>query len=161
MRPHRRAGFTLVELMVTLAIIALLVSIIAPHYTGRILRSEETVLRENLFLMRDALDKHFSDAGRYPEKSRTSIEAQAPRRPLIRSASTRVATPLGILDPRPGLGSSSRPVPQGVEVNGQRHVPRIVSDRPLPARHPAAQWVHRNVRSPRWREFAARAAAPG
>jgi len=30
-------------------------------------RTEETVLRENLHLMRDALDKYYSDSGRYPD----------------------------------------------------------------------------------------------
>ena len=67
MRAHlRKTGFTLVELMVVLAIMALLISIVAPHYMGRISRAEEAVLRENLTLMREALDKHYADAGRYP-----------------------------------------------------------------------------------------------
>src|SRR5262245_27767562 len=65
-RPGRSAGFTLIELMVVLAIIALLVSIVAPSYTGRIAKAEETVLREDLAVMRDALDKHYADAGVYP-----------------------------------------------------------------------------------------------
>lgn len=63
MRTH---GFTLIELMVVLAIVALLVAIVAPHYTGRIARAEETVLREDLAVMRDAIDKHYADAGQYP-----------------------------------------------------------------------------------------------
>jgi len=60
------AGFTLVELMVVLTIIALLISIVVPDYVGRTKRAEEAVLRENLTLMRDALDKHYADAGAYP-----------------------------------------------------------------------------------------------
>ena len=125
MRPHRRAGFTLVELMVTLAIIALLVSIIAPHYTGRILRSEETVLRENLFLMRDALDKHFSDAGRYPDAlpelvSRRYLRA-IPRDPITHSSETWIVVPPadrekgGIYDihsAAPGVGTDGKPYAQ-------------------------------------------------
>lgn len=59
-------GFTLVELMVVLTIIALLISIVVPNYVGRAHRAEEAVLQENLALMRDALDKHYADSGRYP-----------------------------------------------------------------------------------------------
>ena len=60
-------GFTLVELMVVLTIIALLLTLVVPDYVGRTRRAEEAVLKENLVLMRDALDKHYADAGRYPD----------------------------------------------------------------------------------------------
>src|SRR5438067_10036912 len=59
-------GFTLVELMVVLTVIALLLSVVVPEYIGRVRRAEEAVLKQNLTLMRDALDKHYADAGRYP-----------------------------------------------------------------------------------------------
>lgn len=59
-------GFTLVELMVVLTVIALLLSIVVPDYVGKVRRAEEAVLKENLSVMRDALDKHYADAGRYP-----------------------------------------------------------------------------------------------
>ena len=62
----RPLGFTLVELLVVLTIIALLLSIVVPHYVGRVHRAEEAVLKENLTLLRDALDKHYADAGLYP-----------------------------------------------------------------------------------------------
>jgi general secretion pathway protein G len=65
-RPPRARGFTLVELMVVLTIIGLLLSIVVPDYIGKVRRAEEAVLKENLTLMRDALDKHYADAGRYP-----------------------------------------------------------------------------------------------
>lgn len=63
---NRKVGFTLVELMVVLAVIALLLSVVVPDYMGRMKRAEEAVLQENLAVMRDALDKHYADAGRYP-----------------------------------------------------------------------------------------------
>ena len=62
----KQRGFTLVELMVVLAVIALLLSVVVPDYIGRMKRAEEAVLQENLALMRDALDKHYADAGQYP-----------------------------------------------------------------------------------------------
>lgn len=67
MRRFRDPGFTLIELLVALAVIALLLSIVTPRYFGSVSRTQETVLRENLHLMRDALDKFYSDAGRYPD----------------------------------------------------------------------------------------------
>ena len=62
----RRRGFTLVELMVVLTVIGLLLSIVVPDYIGRTKRAEEAVLQENLAVMRDALDKHYADKGKYP-----------------------------------------------------------------------------------------------
>ena len=61
-----KLGFTLVELMVVLTVIALLLSVVVPDYVGRLKRAEEAVLQENLAVMRDALDKHYADAGKYP-----------------------------------------------------------------------------------------------
>jgi len=59
-------GFTLIELLVALAIIALLLSIAVPRYFGTLTRAEEATLKETLVVMRDAIDKHFSDTGKYP-----------------------------------------------------------------------------------------------
>ncbi len=66
MKKESQAGFTLVELMVVLTIIGLLLSIVVPDYLGRVKRAEEATLQEDLTVMRDALDKHYADAGRYP-----------------------------------------------------------------------------------------------
>jgi general secretion pathway protein G len=74
----KKLGFTLVELMVVLAVIALLLSVVVPDYMGRLKRAEEAVLQENLAVMRDALDKHYADAGRYP----TSLEELVSKRYL-------------------------------------------------------------------------------
>ena len=93
----RLRGFTLVELMVVLTVIALLLSVVVPDYVGRMKRAEEAVLQENLTLMRDALDKHYADAGKYP----TSLEElvakrylrSIPKDPFTQSASTWIAVP--------------------------------------------------------------------
>jgi general secretion pathway protein G len=94
---RRARGFTLIELMVVLAIVALLVSIVAPHYAGRVNPAEETVLRENLALMRDALDQHYADAGRYPERIEDLVAKRylraLPVDPLTQRADTWVAVP--------------------------------------------------------------------
>jgi general secretion pathway protein G len=64
---HRRRGFTLIELTVVFTIIALLLTIAVPRYFRSIEKTKETVLRSNLLMTRDALDKYFSDTGRYPD----------------------------------------------------------------------------------------------
>jgi len=63
---HPARGFTVIELIVVLAVVALLLSIIAPRYAQHVDRSRETVLRQNLTALRDAIDKFYGDRGRYP-----------------------------------------------------------------------------------------------
>ena len=65
MKPAR--GFTLIELIVVMAIVALLVGIAAPRYFHSIERAKENSLRSSLRVMRDAIDHFTADRGRYPE----------------------------------------------------------------------------------------------
>jgi general secretion pathway protein G len=60
-------GFTLIELLVVMAIIATLLSLALPRYYGGVKRAEEATLKQNLSLLRDAIDKHYADHGRYPD----------------------------------------------------------------------------------------------
>ena len=53
---EKTRGFTLVELMVVLTVIALLLSVVVPDYMGKMRRAEEATLQQNLALMRDSLD---------------------------------------------------------------------------------------------------------
>lgn len=61
-------GFTLIELLVVLAIVSTLLTLAVPRYFSSLQKSKEVVMRENLWIMRDALDKYFSDVGRYPDQ---------------------------------------------------------------------------------------------
>jgi general secretion pathway protein G len=61
-------GFTLIELLVVLAIISTLLTLAVPRYFSSVQRSKEVVMKENLWIMRDALDKYFSDVGKYPDQ---------------------------------------------------------------------------------------------
>ena len=64
---RRRAGFTLVELLVVLAIVATLLLLSLPRYTQSVVVARERVLAENLRTTRDAIDKFYADLHRYPE----------------------------------------------------------------------------------------------
>lgn len=67
-------GFTLIELLVVLAIVATLLSIVAPRYVHQADRAKEAALKENLSVLRRALDEYYSDSGKYPEKLSALIE---------------------------------------------------------------------------------------
>jgi len=67
MNAEPRRGFTLIELIVVMAIVALLVSIVAPRYFRSIDLARENTLRTSLNVMRDAIDQYAADKGRYPD----------------------------------------------------------------------------------------------
>ncbi len=67
MEKQFKYGFTLIELLVVMAIIAILLTIAVPRYFHSLERSKESVLHQNLALTRQALDKFFSDNGKYPD----------------------------------------------------------------------------------------------
>ena len=65
-RGCKQTGFTLIELLVVMAIIATLLSIVAPRYFDSIEKAKEAVLRQDLKVMRDAIDQFYADFGKYP-----------------------------------------------------------------------------------------------
>jgi general secretion pathway protein G len=65
--PLQSAGFTLIELIVVLAILALLLTIAIPRYFAHVDRAKEATLKQDLSVMRDAIDKFHGDKGRYPD----------------------------------------------------------------------------------------------
>ena len=65
-----RKGFTLVEILIVMALIGILVAIVIPSYRNSTKRAREAVLKENLFQIRDAINKYYWDKKKYP----TSLE---------------------------------------------------------------------------------------
>ena len=63
----RRPGFTLIELLVVMAVVATLLTLVAPRFFGSIDKSKEAVLKENLHQMREAISRYHADRGKYPE----------------------------------------------------------------------------------------------
>lgn len=94
---RRADGFTLVELLVVLAIVALLVSIAAPRYFNSVEKSKEAVLRQDLSTMRDALDKYYGDTGKYPDSLDDLVAKKylrkLPADPITDSTTTWVIVP--------------------------------------------------------------------
>jgi general secretion pathway protein G len=59
-------GFTLIELMIVMALIVVLAGVGLTMYTNSQTRAREAVLSEDLFRMRDAIDQYYADKNRYP-----------------------------------------------------------------------------------------------
>jgi general secretion pathway protein G len=59
-------GFTLLELMIVLAIMGVLITLAQPSLKQSIIRAKEAVLRDDLYQIRDAIDQYYADNGKYP-----------------------------------------------------------------------------------------------
>src|SRR5437016_11718014 len=60
-------GFTLIELLIVMAIIGTLLTIAVPRYFHSLQHARETVLRQDLAILREAIDKYYADLGQYPD----------------------------------------------------------------------------------------------
>ncbi|HTV58280.1 MAG TPA: type II secretion system protein [Verrucomicrobiae bacterium] len=65
-KTEQQAGFTLIELMIVMAIIVILASIAAGRYTSALTASREAVLAQDLETMRDAIDHYTADKDAAP-----------------------------------------------------------------------------------------------
>ena len=93
----RKKGFTLIELMVVMAIIATLLTIALPRYLGSVDRAREATLKQSLSVVRDAIDKFYADNARYPsdltELEKMRYIRAVPVDPMTDSASTWTIVP--------------------------------------------------------------------
>ena len=93
MKPSRTAnGFTLIELLVVLTIIGMLLTIAVPRYFHSVDKSKETVLRDDLAIMRDSIDKYYGDNAKYPDALDDLVTKRylraIPRDPITGSATS-------------------------------------------------------------------------
>jgi general secretion pathway protein G len=91
-RIYTRRGFTLIELMIVMAIIAILMSIAVPIYNRSITRARESVLRNNLFTMRTVIDEYTYDKQKAPQSLQDLVSEgylrQIPVDPMTGSSDT-------------------------------------------------------------------------
>jgi len=89
-RARHTRGFTLIELLIVMAIIGTLLSIAVPRYFHALEHARETVLKQDLAILREALDKHYADLGRYPDSLAELVERRyvraVPVDPFTKSA---------------------------------------------------------------------------
>ena len=71
----RRRGFTMIELMVVMAIVSILMSVAVPMYHKSLIRGKETILRQNLFSMRTVIDEYTYDKQKAPQTLDDLVQA--------------------------------------------------------------------------------------
>ncbi len=85
-------GFSLLELIVVMAVLGILVAFALPAYQDATLRAKEAVLKEDLQRMREALEQYLTDKGAYPEALEDLVEfgylRQMPIDPITRADDT-------------------------------------------------------------------------
>ncbi|PSH04507.1 MAG: general secretion pathway protein GspG [Acidobacteria bacterium] len=88
------SGFTLIELIIVLAIISILASIAASNYQRSIWRAREAVLRNDLFTLRSSIDQYTLDKQKAPQSLEDLVTAgyikSIPKDPMTNSTTTWV-----------------------------------------------------------------------
>jgi general secretion pathway protein G len=121
-RRQHHAGVTLVELLVVLAIVALLLTLAVPRFFPSVDGAKDTILEDNLRTTRAEIDQYYSETGRYPDSLEQLVEKKylrtIPVDPITGSSDTWVIVPpddgakgalYDIHSGAPGNGRNGRP----------------------------------------------------
>lgn len=82
-RPSRRSGYSLIEVLIAVAIVALLAALIAPRLFGQLDSSQVTAARTQIRMIETALDSYRLDIGRYPAPEEGLAALAAPPPDLV------------------------------------------------------------------------------
>ena len=123
-RPRAERGFTLIEMLIVIALIGIIAAVAVGQYRNAIQKAKEAVLRENLYVMRTSINNYFADKGRYPSDLYALVDdnylRDVPIDPITQSADTwieefpeydagDISTEPGIVDVRSGAEGSGGP----------------------------------------------------
>jgi len=91
-RGKKAAGYTLLELMIVVAIASILVTLAVPSFHQSAVKAREATLKNNLATIRTVLDQHYADQGMYPQSLEALVEAgylrHIPVDPFTKTADT-------------------------------------------------------------------------
>ena len=125
MRANRSRGFTLIELLVVVAIIGIITTVAVGQYHRSIQKAREAVLKEDLYIMRQAINHYFADKQEWPPDLHALVEESyirsIPADPITHSSETWI-TEFASSDDRdisnsPGIGDVRSGAP-GAGVDG-------------------------------------------
>lgn len=92
-----RAGFTLIELLIVMMVVGILATIAVPSYKRSQIKARETVLLEDLYQMRSAIDAFYADNARYPDTLEELVDSKylrsIPRDPFTRESDSWETVP--------------------------------------------------------------------
>jgi general secretion pathway protein G len=106
MKAGKTDGFTMIEMMIVVSIVGILATLAVPSYQASVVKAREAALRQNLFTMRDVLDQHRADQGKYPPSLQLLVSAgylrAVPKDPFTNSLTTwqEITSPVeeGVID---------------------------------------------------------------
>ncbi len=124
MRHESEMGFTLIELVIVLALIGILVGMGIPQFKTSIQRGREAVLKENLHILRTMLNQYYTDKKKFPMTLQTLVDEGylhgIPKDPITRSTETWIEVPeeLSEDDLLTGVIPGIADIQSGAEGNG-------------------------------------------
>lgn len=90
----KQAGFTLIELVISLSILGIILSFAEPVYRSSVIKAKEAALKKDIYVLRDSIDQYYADNSAYPASLENLVEKKyirsVPEDPFTKSEDTWV-----------------------------------------------------------------------